>query len=283
MNSSHGSHTNRAFTDPESAESDKDPWSTPKSGRFADIGEMGDDHLRNLERRWKVTGALADEASFLAEKVRVGSTSSESLRLAGHLGYPAAISAGKLVSPGNALHNQSEWHDATRSALARRLLYGTTAPLPNPGKVSLDGVKPGTRGEWFPYCRGVYQDLLGCEQDAFRTVLAPWVLANDGDELIPAHLRQRSTADNSYEISDQESWSLYALNRVNDFLLISFQSSEEQPWTGATVSLAEYWTFFEQLGLTLDVHERFHPFHHEIVEVDQAEDPDEPIALVDVL
>jgi hypothetical protein len=33
---------------------------------------MSDERLRELERRWKETGSVEDEAKYLAERVRVG-------------------------------------------------------------------------------------------------------------------------------------------------------------------------------------------------------------------
>lgn len=51
---------------------------------------MGDLKIRELERRFKETGALADEAPWLAERLRVGTLSRDRLALAGFLGSAAA-------------------------------------------------------------------------------------------------------------------------------------------------------------------------------------------------
>lgn len=51
---------------------------------------MSDARLRGLERRWRETGVMADEATFLLERLRVGELTQERLQLAAYLGYEAA-------------------------------------------------------------------------------------------------------------------------------------------------------------------------------------------------
>jgi hypothetical protein len=51
---------------------------------------MGDLRLRKLERRWKETGTVEDEAAYLLEAVRAGALSQRNLELASDLGYRAA-------------------------------------------------------------------------------------------------------------------------------------------------------------------------------------------------
>jgi len=51
---------------------------------------MSDERLRELERRWRESGAVADEAAWLAERVRVGEPSRERVELAAYLEHPAA-------------------------------------------------------------------------------------------------------------------------------------------------------------------------------------------------
>ncbi|MFF8788702.1 hypothetical protein [Streptomyces sp. NPDC015125] len=91
---------------------------------------------------------------------------------------------------------------------------------------------------------------------------------------------------------------LYALSRVNDVLLLGFQPSGDTPsgppswpvrrlqWPG--VSLSEYVDLFTGLGMTAFDDEDaavgvFDPFFHEIVEVEQADDPDTPIRITQVV
>ncbi len=54
---------------------------------------MSDARLRELERRWRETGAVADLAALLVEQVRVGGRSSGRLEVAASLGHAAAACA----------------------------------------------------------------------------------------------------------------------------------------------------------------------------------------------
>lgn len=56
------------------------------SGRVA----VSDQRLRDLERRWKETGAPRDEAALLLERVRVGDLEQSSLEIAGLAGWVGA-------------------------------------------------------------------------------------------------------------------------------------------------------------------------------------------------
>lgn len=51
---------------------------------------MSDQKLRDLERRWKETGTVEDEAAYLLERVRVGDLSQERLELAAYCGHEGA-------------------------------------------------------------------------------------------------------------------------------------------------------------------------------------------------
>ena len=54
---------------------------------------MSDERLRELERRWKETRAVQDEAACLSERVRSGNLDRERLRLAAYLGNEASREA----------------------------------------------------------------------------------------------------------------------------------------------------------------------------------------------
>ncbi|OAI47679.1 hypothetical protein AYO44_09280 [Planctomycetaceae bacterium SCGC AG-212-F19] len=73
------------------------------------------------------------------------------------------------------------------------------------------------------------------------------------------------------------SWQLYALGRVNDFLLLPFQEDERGAWGGPRVSRQQYLEFFMRLGMTPFTCAAFSPFYYEIAKVEQAADPAEPI------
>lgn len=66
---------------------------------------MSDDRLRELERRWKESGTVADEAAYLTERMRIGLLTRERLWSAGLLGSQAA----KLV-----LGQHPTWGDELR-------------------------------------------------------------------------------------------------------------------------------------------------------------------------
>lgn len=51
---------------------------------------MSDARLRELERRWRETRAVEDEAAYLLGRVRVGDLPNERLRLAAYLGHDGA-------------------------------------------------------------------------------------------------------------------------------------------------------------------------------------------------
>ncbi|WP_327179086.1 hypothetical protein OG599_29920 [Streptomyces sp. NBC_01335] len=131
--------------------------------------------------------------------------------------------------------------------------------------------------------------------DAFGSVVAPWLahatavghrawLAKAAESLCqedssrPRHLRA------------ELSWELYALSRVSDVLLLPHQpppdAGDETPRARRMRTLdqqsaldpAEYLQLFTGLGLVpFRETGSFDPFLHEIVEVEQAEDPEEPV------
>lgn len=51
---------------------------------------MSDERLRQLERRWKETGSVEDEAAFLLGRVRAGDLTDERLELAAFCGHAGA-------------------------------------------------------------------------------------------------------------------------------------------------------------------------------------------------
>lgn len=54
---------------------------------------MSDERLRELERRWRATGAADDGAAWLVERVRIGDLEASRLMLAAYLGHHAARAA----------------------------------------------------------------------------------------------------------------------------------------------------------------------------------------------
>jgi len=65
------------------------PWAV-----YPPVGEaMADDRLRQLERRFRESGAVEDEAAWLRARVRAGELPEERLRLAARMGQAAAAAA----------------------------------------------------------------------------------------------------------------------------------------------------------------------------------------------
>ena len=81
---------------------------------------------------------------------------------------------------------------------------------------------------------------------------------------------------------------LYALSRVSDLLILPFQPVRDPsapyvwPWK-PNIQLEERSEWLRSLGMREIEQHAFHPFYHEIVEVEQAPDPDEPISLLETL
>jgi hypothetical protein len=77
-------------------------------------------------------------------------------------------------------------------------------------------------------------------------------------------------------------WNLYALNRVNDLLLMPFQAKPTHRWEHPAVTPDQYVDFFKGIGLTpFNALENtpFSPFHHEVFEVEESDDADEPVTV----
>ena len=85
--------------------------------------------------------------------------------------------------------------------------------------------------------------------------------------------------------SSEELWRLYALSRVLELMLLSFQagSADGSAWPGPGLALEEVCAFARALGLTVVTPTRYAAFDGEIVSVVQAGDPGEPVSLESVV
>lgn len=63
------------------------------------ISETGDERLRQLERRWRESGVVGDEAEYLKERIRRGEVKDGDAMLAAFLGDPAALALTDEVPP----------------------------------------------------------------------------------------------------------------------------------------------------------------------------------------
>lgn len=84
--------------------------------------QMSDQKLRELQRRWKETQSVEDEATYLLERVRVGDLSKAALELAAYCGHEAARLACS-TAPGDESRNLVS--ESLRTALSTiRRVFG---------------------------------------------------------------------------------------------------------------------------------------------------------------
>ena len=119
-----------------------------------------------------------------------------------------------------------------------------------------------------------------------QDILFPWMknAKQIMERLAPyGKLEARLWHEEKEEVRD-DLYHWYALSRVNDQLLLALQP-EREGYTYAQpvhIEINDYLHFFVELGMHPFDHPTFHPFYHEIVEVEQAEDPNAPIELLEV-
>jgi hypothetical protein len=138
--------------------------------------------------------------------------------------------------------------------------------------------------------RDLFYELHNYEGDAaYRDVLLP---AQDTAQHIVGHVRHYGEIGaKALKIGRREELNhellnalhhLYALSRVNDVMLMAFTEGSHgyTGWQGPQFSVDERSKYLTALGMHLVEREMFHPFYHEIVEVEQSPDIAEPITLV---
>ncbi|MFC4006354.1 hypothetical protein ACFOY2_03920 [Nonomuraea purpurea] len=135
--------------------------------------------------------------------------------------------------------------------------------------------------------RSLYESVIGHEGDGLTDMLLGWL-----DEH-PAHvmeLREAGRPESHLIPLGKPSqrgysslWRLYAVNRILDLLILNYQ---DPPDDSAAITdetyppVGVYPSFCEALGADRIGRRGFHPFFHEIVEVRQADDPDQPPSIV---
>ena len=122
------------------------------------------------------------------------------------------------------------------------------------------------------------------DRPAYEHVLLPWVESHDSQRHW-LHSFSLCGASSVPAVDVEDLWQLYAVSRVNELLLLSFQEgrSYASGWFEPKVSLEEYVSFSELFGFRIEDVPLFSPFHHEIVNVDQADNEDEPMVLQEIL
>lgn len=131
-----------------------------------------------------------------------------------------------------------------------------------------------------PYVK-LYESLLGNgEKNIYSEVLSPWLAENTAEiDWLKAIAGQ---SGNPMPVVDQEKlWRLYALSRVNDLLLLTFQPAEphSSDWPGPPINVNEYRTFMKALGMREISPASFSPFYHEIVAASPTGKKDLPISV----
>lgn len=148
-----------------------------------------------------------------------------------------------------------------------------------------------------PAFRELYYKVNSCEDEsAYRHCMLPWQSqAQEAMEVLRRYgeLEARTwLIDPVYDFDTgivkredvYNSYNLYALSRLSDILLLPYQlNRQNEDWTGPSVTLDERTEWFTSLGMTLIEEQTFCPFYHEIVEVEQSSEADEPITLLDTI
>jgi hypothetical protein len=131
--------------------------------------------------------------------------------------------------------------------------------------------------------RDLYTALLDDDGPAYVRVLADWAAQHPAEVEWLASLAERRGAPVP-EATTSELWRLYALSRVNETMLLRFQTGDADGshWPGPQLSMQQYRAFMNSLGLREVEVDEFTPFCHEIVSVDQADDDAETITVTDV-
>ncbi|WP_329467314.1 hypothetical protein [Streptomyces sp. NBC_01431] len=140
--------------------------------------------------------------------------------------------------------------------------------------------------------RELYEALAWYEGvEPYETIVVPWLdRAQGGYRAWLATSAEDGSwwAEKEMEPDGQELvWELYALHRVSDRLLLTLQPPSERsgsPDLRPLLSKCEYLDVFTSLGMTpFEDGDAFDPFLHEIVEVEQADDPHVPFEITEVL
>jgi len=117
-------------------------------------------------------------------------------------------------------------------------------------------------------CQAPYRQLFDAlnqsspAEDVFQTLLQQWLQTHAQEREWLQEFGSRTFAE---PIAIEDSWRLYALSRVNQVLLLPFQSGEG--WEGPALTLPDYQAFMTGLGCQIADETDYSPFFHEIVEV----------------
>jgi hypothetical protein len=167
---------------------------------------MSDSRVRDLERRWRLTGAVADETAWLRERLRNGELKEEQLELAAYLGYGAASAIIGVETPRTTralltgmtrwsseemwrrvavgLIRQTDWDQVERSRRTVRLLeadvecrcsrhWSELTALPNPPYPEGDRHRAAARAARYAVLAALHpEDALECLQEVAMSLTA---------------------------------------------------------------------------------------------------------------
>ena len=133
--------------------------------------------------------------------------------------------------------------------------------------------------------RELCEALLACNgSDPTDSILMPWLEGASAERDWLSAFASRA-GDPVPPASVEDQWRLYALSRVHDLLVYDYQP--EPPagdrWVGPRVDGESYLSFMRSLSFVPATRPDYHPFFHEVVRVDQAEDPSSPPTVINTL
>lgn len=123
-------------------------------------------------------------------------------------------------------------------------------------------------------CRQLHDTLLNYEgSHAYAEVILPWLQASSDHHVWLRSIGQREGKPIP-SVSEEESWELYALNRVFDLLILRFQDGgADAGWDGPQISMDEFLEFIKALGLTSVMPASYSAFYQEIICVQPSNKP----------
>lgn len=121
--------------------------------------------------------------------------------------------------------------------------------------------------------QNLYFNIIEFEGDTiFDDLLKKWISQNNYN-LHLAELSNKILPD-KHLLSQEDIWELYALSRVLDVLTLRFQpnkNADGSDWLGPNVTISEYISFCELIGLKVSTPQKFHNFSCEIIDAEQGE------------
>ena len=131
-----------------------------------------------------------------------------------------------------------------------------------------------TETDWVDSVRQVYDRIYDYEDNhLYRDVLENSIpFLNSVSEKLEKYKSYQSF--NKMSLDREDEYTFYALHRVNELLLLSFQEGSAEGTSVAKITMDEYIRFWTKLGFEVVNQTEFHPFFHEIYKVEQCEDED---------